>query len=173
MQVLCTVESIATYKAACNPFDLVSRPEDCRGCGGQGCFHRNGTYERYAGRELIRVARFRCKHCGGSVSVLPDFLLPYRNLPLVEVDAYFRATAEQRRGQSGADLLRRYWRRWVGHCGRLQRCRGSDPGGLDRDPLGFWRQLGGSVGALAREHGRLIDRYGLSLLGRYRCHAVA
>lgn len=173
MQVLCTVESISTYMAACNPFDLVSRPADCRVCGNQGGFHRNGTYERYFKSVRVRVARFRCKYCGGSVSILPDFLLPYRNLPLIEVDAYFRASIEQRRERSGADLLRRYWRRWVEHCGRLQRCRGSVPGGLERDPLGFWRQLGGSVGALAREHGRLIDRYGLSLLGRYRCHAVA
>ncbi len=105
--------------------------------------------------------------------MLPDFALPYRNVPLVEVDAYFRATAEQRRERSGADLLHRYWRRWTEHCAWLQRCCGSAPGGLDRDPLGFWRHLGETVGALAREHGRLIDHYGLSLLGCYRCHAVA
>lgn len=173
MQVLCTVESIATYIAVCNPFDVVPRPVLCRACSRQGGFHRHGKYERYLGNHRITVARFRCKHCGATVSMLPDFALPYRYQSLDETDAYFRASDEQRREMSNADLLHRYWRCWTRHCAVLQRCRGSAAGRPVRDPLKYWRQLSNAGGGLAREHGRLIGRYGLSLLGRYRCHAAA
>jgi len=173
MQTLCTVKNISTYIAACNPFDMVSRPVVCPACNRQGGFYRHGTYERYVSRYRIKVARFRCKHCGLTVSMLPDFALPYRYRSLDETDVYFRASDEQRRNMSDAELLRRYWRRWVQHSPTLQRFIGGASGGLERDPLKHWRYLISKAGGLATEHGRLIKGYGLSLLGRYRCHAVA
>ena len=103
--------------------------------------------------------------------MLPDFALPYRYQSLEETDAYFQATDEQRRNMSNADLLRRYWRRWTRHSLMLQRCVGGVVGRLSRDPLGYWQWL--STGGLAQRHARMIERYELSLLGRYRCHAAA
>ena len=141
MQTLCTVDNIATYIAACNPFDIISRPEVCPACNRRDCFHRNGTYKRYVSRYQIKVARFLCKYCGVTVSVLPCFALPYRYQSLDETDCYFRASDEQRRNLSGADLLRRYWRRWIQHCPTLQRFSGSASARLERDPLRYWRQL--------------------------------
>ena len=173
MQILCTVKNISTYIAACNPFDMVSRPVVCPACKQQGGFHRHGTYERYVSRYQIKVARFRCKHCGLTISMLPDFALPYRYRSLDETDGYFRASEKQRRNLSDAELLRRYWRRWMQHSPTLQRFSASASGKLERDPLKYWQHLDGKAGGLAMEHGRLIKRYGLSLLGCYRCHAVA
>jgi hypothetical protein len=173
MQELCTVKSIETYIAACNPFDMVPRPVVCRACSRQDGFYRHGTYERYVSRYRIKVARFRCKHCGLTVSMLPDFALPYRYQSLDETDAFFRASDEQRRNMSNADLLRRYWRCWMQYAPMLQRLSGSASGRLERDPLKHWQRLSSKADGLAIEHGRLIERYGLSLLGRYRCHAVA
>lgn len=172
MQVLCTVGSIATYMAACNPFDVVPRPDVCPACERQGGCHRHGTYERNVSRYRIKVARFRCKHCGLTIGMLPDFALPYRYQSLDETDAYFQASDEERRNMANADLLRRYWRRWARHSLMLQRCVGGVVGRLSRDPLGYWRWLSRG-GGLAQRHVQAIARYGLSLLGRYRCHAVA
>ena len=52
-------------------------------CRATGCLMRWGTYERWActtGKDyLIRVQRIRCKVCGRTHSLLPDFLHPYRH----------------------------------------------------------------------------------------------
>ncbi len=172
MQVLCTVGSIATYMAACNPFDVVPRPDVCPGYKQRGGFHRHAKYKRYVSRHQIEVVRFRCKHCGLTVSMLPDFALPYRYQSLDATDAYFQASDEERRNMANADLLRRYWRRWTRHYLMLQRCLDGVVGRLSRAALGYWRWLSRG-GGLARRHVEAIARYGLSLLGRYRCHAVA
>ena len=52
-------------------------------CRAPGCLIRWGTYVRWActaGKDyLIRVQRIRCKVCGRTHSLLPDFLHPYRH----------------------------------------------------------------------------------------------
>jgi hypothetical protein len=52
-------------------------------CRAAGCLIRWGTYVRWActaGKDyLIRVQRIRCKVCGRTHSLLPDFLHPYRH----------------------------------------------------------------------------------------------
>ena len=171
MQVLCTVGSIATYMAACNPFDVVPRPDVCSRCNQRGGFHRHAKYKRYVSRYHIWVARFCCKYCGCTVSMLPAFALPYLYQSLEETDAYFQAPAEERHNMANADLLRRYWRRWTRQCLILQRCLGGVVGRLRRDPLGYWQWLSRG-GGLAQRHVQAIERYGLSLLGSYRCHAA-
>ena len=65
-----------------NEFDSlqISRPEKCPSCGLPNAFHRHGRYwrniitDQY--EERIPVARFCCKSCSLTVSVLPSFLLP-------------------------------------------------------------------------------------------------
>lgn len=55
-------------------------------CHAAGCLIRWGTYVRWActaGKDyLIRVQRIRCKVCGRTHSLLPDFLHPYRHYVL-------------------------------------------------------------------------------------------
>jgi hypothetical protein len=63
-------------------------PERCPHpeCRAAGCLIHWGAYERWActaGKDyLIRVQRIRCKVCGRTHSLLPDFLHPYRHYVL-------------------------------------------------------------------------------------------
>ena len=170
MQLLCEV-NLQVYLAADNPFDVVSQPEVCGRCTGQDSFHRHGTYERYMAETRRKVARFLCKLCGLTVSVLPAFVLPYRPRLVEEVDRYFQAEAAQRPQMSYADTLRRYWREWCSNWPSLQRQTGWPPvRPLAREPRGYWRQLRQKAGSIAGAHVHLIGGYGLSLLRRYGCH---
>ena len=121
-----------------------------------------------------KVARFLCKLCGLTVSVLPAFVLPYRPRLVAEVDGYFAAEDEQRPHRSCADTLRRYWREWCAYWPRLQRQSGWPPvRPLAREPRGYWRQLRQAAGSMAEAQVRLIGRYGLSLLRCYACHRAS
>ena len=55
-------------------------------CQSISCLIRWGTYERWACTEgedyRIRIQRIRCKVCGHTHSLLPDFLHPYRHYVL-------------------------------------------------------------------------------------------
>jgi len=171
MQTLCEV-SVDSYLAAGNPFDVVSRPEVCERCGERDCFHRHGTYERYVWDKQVKVARFLCVLCRLTVSLLPAFVLPYRSRFVKNVDAYFMAADEQRTEMSDVDVLRRYWRQWVGHFEAVQRDTAWPATGeaLKREPRGYWEQMRKAVGNMGAAQKHLIGRYGLSLLRRYLCH---
>jgi hypothetical protein len=57
--------------------------EHCPDCRASGCLIRWGTYKRRARTGeidyLIRIQRVRCKECGRTHSLLPDFLHPHRH----------------------------------------------------------------------------------------------
>ena len=63
-------------------------PDDCPNpdCRASGTLIRWGTYERRAATEQvdyrIRIQRLRCKSCGRTHSLLPDFLHPHRHFVL-------------------------------------------------------------------------------------------
>lgn len=170
MQQLCEI-SLETYLAAGNPFDVVCRPKLCRRCGRRECFHRHGTYKRYVEDELVKVARFICSACRLQVSLLPAFVLPYRNRLVKKVNAYFMAGDEQRQDLADHELLRRYWQQWKEHMATVQRDSGWPPGqSLEREPRHYWRQIRAAAGNIAAAQRDLIERYGISLLRRYVCH---
>ena len=58
-------------------------PDTCSDCRASGCLIRWGTYERSArtgdANYCILVQRVRCKACGRTHSLLPDFLHPHRH----------------------------------------------------------------------------------------------
>jgi hypothetical protein len=165
--------SVEAYLAADNPFDVVSRPEVCARCSEHECFHRHGTYKRYVEQKHVKVARFLCALCGLSVSVLPAFVLPYRNRLVSEVDRFFGASDEQRLGISYGDVLARYWRQWVGHMASVQRdTRWPARRAVEREPRAYWTQIRKVAGSMAAAQMYLIERYGISLLRRYRCHGL-
>lgn len=170
MQRLCEV-SVEAYLAAGNPFDVVSRPEVCERCGQRECFHRHGTYERYVWDKQVKVARFLCVLCRLTVSLLPAFVLPYRSRFVQKVDAYFMASEEQRREMSDVDVLRQYWRQWVGHFEAVQ-CDTGWPAQKPsvREPRAYWERMREAAGSLAAGQKHLIGCYGISLLRRYLCH---
>lgn len=72
----------------------MSRPKLCPNCGQTGMLVALGYYERWVAgigaadlRLLIR--RFRCRACGRSVSVLPDFAQPYRLIRNTVIEGFF------------------------------------------------------------------------------------
>jgi hypothetical protein len=158
--------------AADNPFDVVRQPEVCERCGERECFHRHGVYLRYVEEIQCKVARFLCKVCRLTVSVLPAFVLPYRSRLVAEVDRFFRATAAQRQNLSRGDTLRHYWRQWCAHVPAVQQTGWPAVRPLAREPQAYWRQLGAAAGSLLRAQMELVHRFGLSLLRRYACHRV-
>jgi hypothetical protein len=162
--------NLQVYFAADNPFDVVSQPEECGRCKARGSFHRHGTYRRYIQEEQRKVARFLCKVCHLTVSVLPAFVLPYRPRLVEEVQRYFEAPDEQRREQSYADTLRHYWRQWCTHWPVLQQAGWPVVRPLGREPRSYWRQVRAVAGGVARAQVELVSRYGLALLRRYACH---
>lgn len=169
--LLCTI-SIEAYVAADNPFDVVGRPARCRRCGNEECFHRHGTYPRYIRDTRQKVARFLCRHCRLTVSVLPAGVLPYKARTLAEADGYFRASDAVRPNRSWAEMLRRYWRQWFAYWAVLQHLSGWPPGRSPvREPRAYWQQLG-DWRELAVTQAELVSRFGLSLLRRYACHQV-
>jgi hypothetical protein len=60
-----------------------ARPRGCLLCGGNGCLIGHGYYLRKAkGTDqayLIWIKRWFCKNCHRTLSVIPNFLLPYRH----------------------------------------------------------------------------------------------
>jgi hypothetical protein len=74
----------ASLRPGC-PLEL---PDDCphADCQASGSLIRWGTYERQAATEAIdhrlRIQRLRCKTCGRTHSLLPDFLHPHRHFVL-------------------------------------------------------------------------------------------
>ena len=58
-------------------------PENCPWCGGQNCLIGDGYYRRKAKDKeqayFIKVKRWLCKGCRHTVSILPNFLVPYRH----------------------------------------------------------------------------------------------
>jgi len=170
MQQLCEV-SVDTYLAAGNPFDVVSRPGKCERCKEGKCFQRHGTYLRYVETKHVKVARFLCAACGLTVSMLPMFVLPYRNRLVEAVDQYFRAEKDARMQMGDTDLLRRYWHQWVGHFESVQRDTGWPPQRpLGREPRAYWQQMATAASGMAAAQKHLIGCYGISLLRRYGCH---
>lgn len=78
--------SVKRYIAAVSfPGRSFALPDRCPhpACRAAGCLIHWGTYERWACTEgenhRIRIQRIRCKVCGRTHSLLPDFLHPYRH----------------------------------------------------------------------------------------------
>lgn len=61
---------------------IAPRPGGCAHCGRQGCMIGHGHYRRKPRDGLgvypMLIKRWRCKGCGRTASVLPNFLLRYR-----------------------------------------------------------------------------------------------
>jgi transposase-like protein len=77
-------------------------PDGCPGCGGDGCLIGHGYYLRKAKGEqqayFIWIKRWLCKICHRTLSVIPNFLLPFRHYLVRVVQAVVVAFFES--GQS-------------------------------------------------------------------------
>jgi hypothetical protein len=76
------------------------RPESCAACGSQGNLIGHGYYPRKPkdgqGAERIWIRRWKCKVCGRTMSVLPDFLLSYRHYVVRVIEAVLEERHEEK-----------------------------------------------------------------------------
>jgi hypothetical protein len=75
-----------------------ARPSGCLWCGGDGCLIGHGYYRRKAkGTDrayFIWIKRWLCKICHRTLSMIPNFLLPYRHYLVQVVQAVVAAFYE-------------------------------------------------------------------------------
>jgi hypothetical protein len=129
----------------------------------------SGTDSRYL---RVSVRRFRCRACGRTVSLLPDFAQPYRLVRNEVIERYFSSEMERILAQRNTFLLRCYWQRFGTWLPELRRAVGA---GLGRSPPAsqqqrWWRFLMDATGDLARATRRLTGIKQVTIFGRYRCH---
>lgn len=103
----------------------------CEDCGRK--LHKHGRYYRWVTnkREHIHIPIYRwlCPDCGTTVSLLPDFLIPWARFTTWVRES---AVVRKRKGQSfrniaatvasgkiglSVDTVKRWWRRWIRRVG--------------------------------------------------------
>ena len=138
--------------------------------------HVHGHYKRYQGPEGDEkrpVPRWLCTVCGGTISVLPDDVLPYRAIGVWMLQAWLDAALcgrdppavrEKERGCLQRALLR-FTERIPSLCSVLgQMVEQSHPSACQ-----LWselRRLGSNLEDILR---LLSEQFKISLLGDYRC----
>lgn len=98
-----------------NDFPILDRCPNCNGLG-HGNVHRNGFYWRYGITEettiKIPICRFKCLSCRVSISILPDFLIPYFQHTLHTVLMRVNQLLENKKANGGRQLLRFHLNRY-------------------------------------------------------------
>lgn len=77
------------FESSLNVAGRPCAPEDCARCGGSGTLWYNGKYQRNYGADgtkKVSVRCFRCPQCGLTWSVIPEGMMPYRNLPVARFE---------------------------------------------------------------------------------------
>lgn len=136
-----------------------------------------GYYERWvsgvgAENMHMRIRRFRCRWCGRSVSVLPDFAQPYRLIRTAVIQASFDGRGNQAGVPQRRDLLACYWRRFIAWLPDLRRMLGRDFGRAppSAQPREWWSFITAIAGDFARVTRRLVAEARITIFGKYRCH---
>jgi hypothetical protein len=138
--------------------------------------HAHGSYHRYAkadGPETIRIERWLCSVCGGTISVIPDNRLPYRAVDADLTVRWFdhllhgRAPPEKMTEKEGG-CLKRTFTRFTQHIPRLTRALGQILTTFTTTAAQLWTQLrqGRNPGEILRF---LADDFKTSLAGDYAC----
>lgn len=74
------------------------RPERCSSCGNQDSLIGHGYYPRKLkdgqGARRVWIKRWKCKECGKTMSVLPDFLLSFRHYGVGVIESVLEARYE-------------------------------------------------------------------------------
>jgi hypothetical protein len=177
MQTIFQTSLTPEQYAAQNYQHQVQPPENCPNCKRARTLEALAYYHRYISTATaavlwIWVRRFLCRHCGVSVSCLPQFAQPYRPVNTPTITAGFNGEAARPEVRRWAPLIRAYWRRFETHLPVLVRQVGNAFGSLPLQPAarGFWRQLLGCCGDLASATGQLVHQFHTCLFGTYRCH---
>ena len=126
----------------------VQPPENCPNCQRAHVLEALAYYHRYITTAtalvlLIWVRRFLCRHCRISVSCLPQFAQPYRQVNTPTVAAGFSGQDARPEVRRWSQLIKVYWRRFETHLPLLLRQVGNAFGSVPLQPIAtdFWRQL--------------------------------
>ena len=138
--------------------------------------HHHGHYLRHGDCDSLTplecIFRFLCVFCARTISVLPDYLLPYRPIPAPKLQEYFDAKSngqppppatEKERG-----CLKRAWVRFTRRTAALAATLGQMVQLVLCEPRPIWLQLRrwGNLSNILRLLGRPFN---ISLLHDYRC----
>ena len=180
MQIIVPVTWTPEDYLAAKKHSNMERPDRCPHCSAANSLVALGYYERWlsgSNREDLRlsVRRFRCRACGSTVSLLPDFAQPYRLVRNEAIERYFHGETEPVEAQRHVLLLRSYWRRFTTWLPELSHAVGADIGRSppSSEPRKWWAFLMDATGSLARATRRLVEKMRVTVFGRYRCHQLA
>jgi hypothetical protein len=155
----------------------VQPPLQCPNCEHAHTLEALGYYARFVTQVVaavleIWVRRFSCRHCGISVSCLPQFAQPYRVVNTDTVQAAFNGQRTGPAVQRWWTLIRTYWRSFQAHVPELVQRVGQDLGPLPLQATAsdLWQGCLHACGGLAQTTQKLIDRFRTCLFGTYRCH---
>jgi hypothetical protein len=138
---------------------------------------RHGHYDRYANcddHQHQDIARYLCRPCGRTLSVLPDHFLPYRALAVPLVQQHFDAQAQPESvpepvaTEKEKGCLKRAWVRFGQRLAALTTVLGQIMQIRTRIPKLFWSTLRrlGNLPTILRQ---LAQPFNTSLLHDYRC----
>lgn len=137
--------------------------------------HSHGNYKRYAntdGDEKEKVPRWLCVVCGGTISVLPDTMVPYRPVgtDLIEqwFDGSFMGRAPPKVTENEKGCLKRAVTRFLQRIPSLAEVLGQMIEITSPTPAQLWAQLR-KLGKLKKILRFLAEDFKTSLLGNYRC----
>lgn len=139
--------------------------------------HRHDSYERYGDLNdktplVVVILRFLCVRCGRTISVLPDDLMPYRAVPVPQVEKHFdalaQATPPPTATQKEKGCLKRAWARFTGRVEALLAVLGQMIEGVKPSAPSLWSQLRrwGNLSAILLQ---LAAPFKTSLLHDYLC----
>lgn len=176
MQIIVPVTLSPEQYAQSEHHRQMPRPANCPNCGQAGSQKALGYYQRYISLLVAKVLqiwvrRFWCRHCGITVSCLPDFAQPYRLVNNQTIQAGFQG--EERPDVQRWDvLLRSYWKRFESYWPQLRSQVGSAfgrcaPGATARQ---FWQGVLKACGSLTTATRQLVHQFGVTLFATYQCH---
>lgn len=137
--------------------------------------HVHGEYRRYVqadGSSREKIPRWRCTVCGGTISVLPDTLLPYRSVgvALLEawLDAAFMGRAPPEATERERGCLERALARYLQRTPSLSKVLGQMIETVKPRAAQLWEELR-KLRKLSETLRFLADNFNTSLLGNYQC----
>ena len=87
----------------------------CPNCGHHN-MERHGYYKRYiiinGNKYSIRILRVRCKMCGHTHALLPDFIVPYLHLPITSLQQLITSDNNTSEDETIIKLIRKIKKKW-------------------------------------------------------------
>ncbi len=178
MQVLYRVYVEAEGYVAQKFQERIPAPASCPHCGTPKSFWALGYYERnlsgtISGVMRIRIRRFRCIHCGKTVSFLPDFAQPYRLVQSRTIHRFFCGHRHASDIVRWYPLLQKYWHRferWLPEVRKSVSLERSCRPPPTRQSRAWWISLVERLGDLVPMTVHFVSQFHMTLFGGYRFH---